>query len=142
MAVKSTKLTLYKNHIVELIEKLPITDLVNYTLLGPFVAEIKIKVRIKNTKQNINNNHPWFFLLLLQSKFKFYITEITELSKNVLWTSESSFELLGSDRSKFIRHCSNKRRLVECVSRIVKHEGGNIMMWRHFCHERAGKFLK
>ena len=52
-----------------------------------------------------------------------------EVSKKVLWTDKSKFEVFGSRRRTFVRHRTSEKMLEECLTPSVKHVEGNVMVW-------------
>ena len=48
--------------------------------------------------------------------------------KNVLWSDESKFNLIGSDGNQRVRRTNNARLLKKYCKKTVKHGGGSIMI--------------
>lgn len=62
--------------------------------------------------------------------------------RNVLWTDESKFELIGSKRRVFVRRSAGEKMLPECVVPTVKHGGGSVMVWGCFSANGVGDLIR
>ena len=60
----------------------------------------------------------------------------------MLWTDESKFELIGTNRRVYVRRRTSERLIDNCVSPTVKQEGGNILVWGSISGRGVGNLVK
>ena len=60
----------------------------------------------------------------------------------MLWTSESKFELFGTNQRVYVRRRTGERLIDDCISPTVKHGGGNIMVWGSISGRGVGDLVK
>ena len=62
--------------------------------------------------------------------------------KNVIFSDESKFNLIGSDGRKRVWRQKNERYLPECTQKTVVGGGGSVMLWGCITYEKLGPLIQ
>lgn len=119
---------------------------INPTLAKPIsLTTVKRRLREKGMIGRIAAKKPLLRPINKKKRLEFakqHANWTIEQWKSVLWSDESKFQIIGSNRRQYVRRKTGERVKEGCVVPTVKHGGGSVMVWGCFSYDGVGQLKK